>query len=116
VTTVVISGLFLYGVRCFYVQITSLDVQVAAQPMTSRRGKGALAVRYDFIGSSTNVVWFQELDLIPVFLVIHLSITKMVFKKKLFILFRGFKLQLRLSCKYFVIFSSVDKTAITIVM
>ncbi|MCI03293.1 photosystem I reaction center subunit psaK chloroplastic-like, partial [Trifolium medium] len=28
---------------------------VAAQPMTRRRGKGALGVRCDFIGSSTNV-------------------------------------------------------------
>ena len=29
---------------------------VAAQPMTRRKGKGALGVRCDFIGSSTNVI------------------------------------------------------------
>lgn len=47
-------------------------VKVAAQPMTKRKGKGALGVRCDFIGSSTNVVWFQELylDPIPMFLFI----------------------------------------------
>lgn len=36
--------------------------------MTKRKGKGALGVRCDFIGSSTNVVRSQELDPIPMFL------------------------------------------------
>lgn len=55
----------------FYVQISNnitLFAQVASQSMTKRKGKGALGVRCDFIGSSTNVVRSQELDPIPMFL------------------------------------------------